>query len=193
MYRQCLLWNDKHKTGCKISVLNGSCWVQDIFLNGILRKPWKIQTRHRPWPCTVKFRGLVRCCNTNPFVHSFLLRFVPGPWSPCSASCGPGTQTREVKCQVLLSFTNTEVDLPEEECGRDRPQRQRPCSLGPCGGARTGSTLGLQYPRIELYRWDYRGFSTCSASCATGEVWFLMWPHSGLTLSWKTRNIKIFL
>lgn len=95
--------------------------------------------------------------------------FVPGPWSSCSASCGPGTQTREVKCQVLLSFTNTEVDLPEEECGRDRPQRQRPCSLGPCGGARTGSTLGLQYPRIELYRWDYRGFSTCSASCATGK------------------------
>ncbi|XP_055010314.1 ADAMTS-like protein 3 [Boleophthalmus pectinirostris] len=95
--------------------------------------------------------------------------FVPGPWSPCSTSCGPGVQTRELKCQVFLSFTKTEVDLPEEECGGERPQRQRPCSSGPCGDSKTGAALGSLSFRTELYSWDYRGFTDCSASCATGK------------------------
>ncbi|XP_055088517.1 ADAMTS-like protein 3 [Periophthalmus magnuspinnatus] len=93
--------------------------------------------------------------------------FVPGPWSRCSAPCGPGVQTRELKCQVLLFFTKTEVDLPEEECGGERPQRQRACTLGPC--SRTGASQGPLHPRTELHTWDYRGFSDCSASCATGK------------------------
>ncbi|XP_069567566.1 ADAMTS-like protein 3 isoform X1 [Brachyistius frenatus] len=100
--------------------------------------------------------------------------FVPGPWSPCSATCGPGRQTREVRCQVLLSFTKTEVDLPEGECGEDRPQLERPCSRGPCTTV-TGVSSGLQdhdAPFIlaeELHTWDYRGFTGCSATCAAGK------------------------
>lgn len=104
-----------------------------------------------------------------------VFRFVPGPWSPCSATCGPGRQTREVKCQVLLSFTKTEVDLPEEECGEDRPQLERACNQGICTRV-PGVSSGLHdhgNPYIqteELHSWDYRGFTACSATCAAGEV-----------------------
>ncbi|GLD66982.1 ADAMTS-like protein 3 isoform X1, partial [Lates japonicus] len=100
--------------------------------------------------------------------------FVPGPWSPCSAPCGPGRQTRVVKCQVMLSFTKTEVDLPEEECGKDRPQLERPCNQGPCTQV-PGISSGLQAHRApyiqmeEMYSWDYRSFTACSATCAAGK------------------------
>ncbi|XP_042343191.1 ADAMTS-like protein 3 [Plectropomus leopardus] len=103
-----------------------------------------------------------------------VFRFVPGPWSPCSTTCGPGKQTREVKCRVLLSFTKTEVDLPEEECGEDRPQLERPCIQGPCTKVPSISA-GLQEQGApntqtgEVYSWDYRGFTTCSATCAAGK------------------------
>ncbi|KAF7643719.1 hypothetical protein LDENG_00234890 [Lucifuga dentata] len=100
--------------------------------------------------------------------------FVPGPWSPCSATCGPGRQTREVKCRVLLSFTKTEVDLPEEECNEDRPILQRPCSGGPCPRV-PGISSELQDhgdPYIqtqEVHYWDYKDFTACSATCAAGK------------------------
>ncbi|XP_076583561.1 ADAMTS-like protein 3 isoform X4 [Chaetodon auriga] len=100
--------------------------------------------------------------------------FIPGPWSPCTTSCGLGRQTRQVKCRVLLSFTKTEVDLPEEECGEDRPQLERPCNQGPCTKL-SGISSGLEgqgTPYIqtkELYSWGYRGFTACSATCAGGK------------------------
>ncbi|XP_031702131.1 ADAMTS-like protein 1 isoform X1 [Anarrhichthys ocellatus] len=100
--------------------------------------------------------------------------FVPGPWSACSNTCGPGRQNREVKCQVLLSFTKTEVDLPEEECGEERPHLERPCNHGPCtkvpgisSGLQEHESLNMQTK--ELYSWDYRSFTVCSATCAAGK------------------------
>uniref|UniRef100_A0A673Z7D6 ADAMTS like 3 n=1 Tax=Salmo trutta TaxID=8032 RepID=A0A673Z7D6_SALTR len=99
---------------------------------------------------------------------------IPGPWSPCSVTCGLGKQTRELKCRVLLSFTQTEVDLPEEECGEERPELERPCDGGACTLG-PGFSPDLQDPQgphtqgEEPHHWDYRGFSGCSASCATGE------------------------
>ncbi|XP_029949702.1 ADAMTS-like protein 3 [Salarias fasciatus] len=96
--------------------------------------------------------------------------FVPGPWSSCSTTCGPGRQNREVKCQVLLSFTKTEVDLPEEECGEDRPSVERPCSRGPCGPVADLEQRGAAFSTTkESYVWDYRGFAACSATCAAGK------------------------
>lgn len=106
---------------------------------------------------------------------SSVIRFIPGPWSPCTTTCGLGRQSRQVKCRVLLSFTKTEVDLPEEECGEDRPQLERPCNQGPCTKV-SGISSGLEDhgdPYIqtqELYSWAHRGFTACSATCAGGEA-----------------------
>lgn len=118
-------------------------------------------------------------CNLTQFAESsslcVLSRLIPGPWSPCSVTCGLGKQTRELKCRVLLSFTQTEVDLPEEECGEERPQLERPCDGGACTLG-PGFSPDLQDPQgphtqgEEPHHWDYRGFSGCSASCATGEM-----------------------
>ncbi|GAA6229837.1 ADAMTS-like protein 3 isoform X1 [Lates japonicus] len=74
----------------------------------------------------------------------------------------------------MLSFTKTEVDLPEEECGKDRPQLERPCNQGPCTQV-PGISSGLQAHRApyiqmeEMYSWDYRSFTACSATCAAGK------------------------
>uniref|UniRef100_A0AAY4BE05 ADAMTS-like 3 n=1 Tax=Denticeps clupeoides TaxID=299321 RepID=A0AAY4BE05_9TELE len=64
-------------------------------------------------------------------------RFVVGPWSQCSATCGSGLMTRLVKCRVLLSFTQTEVDLPDEECRGEKPPQQRPCMTAHCDVSKT--------------------------------------------------------
>ncbi|CAL8350668.1 unnamed protein product [Merluccius merluccius] len=100
-----------------------------------------------------------------------LVQVNPGPWTPCSATCGPGRQSRKLKCKVLLSFTQTEVELPDEECGGggDRPPLERPCNMGPCDG---GLSPPGGLPRVlgdELHHWDYRGFTACSATCAAGK------------------------
>ncbi|XP_035382800.1 ADAMTS-like protein 3 isoform X2 [Electrophorus electricus] len=98
--------------------------------------------------------------------------FVPGPWSACSMSCGVGLQKRPVRCKVLLSFTQAEVDLPDEECGEQKPPLQRACSLGPCPGAPTSPRWPLEtQPSApqQGYLWQYSSFSACSASCAVGS------------------------
>ncbi|KAG7254433.1 hypothetical protein CRUP_024965 [Coryphaenoides rupestris] len=99
----------------------------------------------------------------------WFLWFIPGPWTPCSATCGPGRQSRELKCKVLLSFTQTEVELPDEECRDDRTPLERPCNVGSCaGGAGPLSPPGGLPGGLgdELHHWDYRGFTACSATCA---------------------------
>ncbi|KAJ8340379.1 hypothetical protein SKAU_G00350120 [Synaphobranchus kaupii] len=96
--------------------------------------------------------------------------FIPGPWSPCSATCGLGHQTREVKCRVLLTFSQTEVDLPEEECGAERPLSERACNPRPCGGTPDlHPPHGPQHHDQRHYDWEYGGFTVCSASCASGK------------------------
>ncbi|XP_062868586.1 ADAMTS-like protein 1 [Trichomycterus rosablanca] len=98
--------------------------------------------------------------------------FVPGPWSSCSVSCGVGLQRRRVKCQVFLSFTRAEVELPEEECGEEKPALRRSCTLPPCPGPPDPLQRHREGPNVPAqtgYVWEYRGFTACSASCAVGE------------------------
>ncbi|XP_026071934.1 ADAMTS-like protein 3 [Carassius auratus] len=98
--------------------------------------------------------------------------FIPGPWSACSVSCGLGVQRRQVKCKVLLSFTQAEVELPEEECDEDKPPLQRTCDSGPCLASPDLSwrlIRAQEIPDQHGYVWEYMGFTPCSASCAVGK------------------------
>lgn len=99
------------------------------------------------------------------------LRFIPEPWSACSTTCGPGTQVREVRCRVLLTFTQTETELPEEECEGPRPPTERPCLLEACDQSPVSGELGgpLQEKDSEMtYDWEYAGFTPCTATCLGG-------------------------
>uniref|UniRef100_A0A8C1U9U8 ADAMTS-like 3 n=1 Tax=Cyprinus carpio TaxID=7962 RepID=A0A8C1U9U8_CYPCA len=98
--------------------------------------------------------------------------FIPGPWSSCSVSCGLGVQRRQVKCKVLLSFTQAEVELPDEECDEDKPPLQRTCDSGPCLASPDSSWRPLrahEIPDQHGYVWENMGSTPCSASCAVGK------------------------
>ncbi|XP_038659917.1 ADAMTS-like protein 1 isoform X2 [Scyliorhinus canicula] len=101
--------------------------------------------------------------------------FIPQPWSSCSKTCGAGEQNRKVKCQVLLSFSQSIEDLPDDECEGAKPQTQQACYTGPCSGETVEydfEEADLQFPNLkdvdELYDWHYEGFTECSESCAGG-------------------------
>ncbi|XP_041841021.1 ADAMTS-like protein 1 isoform X3 [Melanotaenia boesemani] len=102
--------------------------------------------------------------------------FISGPWQPCSRTCGIGTQQRTIKCQVLLSFSQTVADLPDDECEGDKPSSSQPCYRTPCSGelghggeSREGEEEeGKMLQREELHDWEYEGFTECSESCGGG-------------------------
>ncbi|XP_047464396.1 ADAMTS-like protein 1 isoform X2 [Mugil cephalus] len=107
--------------------------------------------------------------------------FVPGPWQPCSRTCGAGTQRRTVKCQVLLSFSQTIADLPDDECEGDMPATSQPCYRTPCSGVlgqggedkeheeeEDEQEKGKTLQKEELHDWEYEGFTECSESCGGG-------------------------
>ncbi|XP_023155729.2 ADAMTS-like protein 1 isoform X2 [Amphiprion ocellaris] len=106
--------------------------------------------------------------------------FIPGPWQPCSRTCGAGTQQRTVKCQVLLSFSQTVADLPDDECEEVKPATSQPCYRTPCSGVSGRGGDGKQeeeeeeedegktLQREELHDWEYEGFTECSESCGGG-------------------------
>ncbi|RLW05202.1 hypothetical protein DV515_00005306, partial [Chloebia gouldiae] len=102
-------------------------------------------------------------------------RFIPEAWSSCSVTCGVGSQMRLVKCQVLLSFSQSVADLPIDECEGPKPVSQRACYSGPCSGEAAEYTLeeaqllsGSLQELDELYDWEYEGFTECSESCGGG-------------------------
>uniref|UniRef100_I3JQ76 ADAMTS like 1 n=1 Tax=Oreochromis niloticus TaxID=8128 RepID=I3JQ76_ORENI len=104
--------------------------------------------------------------------------FIPGPWQPCSRTCGAGTQHRTVKCQVLLSFSQTIVDVPDDECEGVKPATSQPCYSSPCSVdlGEAGQSKeeeeeeekGRTLQREELHDWEYEGFTQCSESCGGG-------------------------
>lgn len=117
-------------------------------------------------------------------------RFIPEDWSACSVTCGAGVQVRLVKCQVLLSFSQSVADLPIDECEGPKPVSERACYGGPCNGE-TAEEADLIFRGSqdfdELYDWEYEGFTECSEACGGGEfnlqfLSFPCFPHTGL---WK--------
>ncbi|XP_060473503.2 ADAMTS-like protein 3 [Panthera onca] len=97
--------------------------------------------------------------------------FIPEPWSACSTTCGPGVQVREVKCRVLLTFTQTETELPEEECEGPQLPTERPCLLNPCdeSPASRQPDASPQEDSTMTYHWEYAGFTPCTATCLGGH------------------------
>ncbi|KAH0620007.1 hypothetical protein JD844_014500 [Phrynosoma platyrhinos] len=97
--------------------------------------------------------------------------FIPGPWSPCSASCGHGIQVREVKCRIYLAFTQTEVELPDEECEEPKMVTERSCHMESCDGDPVPFIPDFSPPEDTgdvIYDWEYIGFTPCSATCIGG-------------------------
>ncbi|XP_066491516.1 ADAMTS-like protein 3 [Tiliqua scincoides] len=96
--------------------------------------------------------------------------FLPEPWSPCSASCGHGVQVREVKCRIYLAFTQTEMELPDEECEESKPPTERSCYLESCDGDSVPyiSEFSHSEDADVIYDWEYIGFTPCSATCIGG-------------------------
>ena len=77
-----------------------------------------------------------------------------GEWGSCSKTCGPGHQTRAVRCLHQKSGR----DMKEDKCGKKNESlARRPCVLGSC-------------PSWEVGRW-----SECSVLCGIGiserEYW----------------------
>ncbi|XP_043953639.1 ADAMTS-like protein 1 isoform X1 [Gambusia affinis] len=98
--------------------------------------------------------------------------FIPGRWQPCSRTCGAGTQQRTVKCQVLLSFSQTVADLPDDECEGEKPILVQPCYRKPCSGelGHGDENREEEEPRSggDVLDWEYEGFTECSESCGGG-------------------------
>lgn len=103
-------------------------------------------------------------------------RFIPEAWSACSVTCGMGIQVRLVKCQVLLSFSQSLADLPIDECEGSKPTSERACYGGPCneetgeyGPEEMALLDGGSQDFDELFDWEAEGFTECSESCGGGE------------------------
>uniref|UniRef100_A0A8C9R190 Thrombospondin type 1 domain containing 4 n=1 Tax=Scleropages formosus TaxID=113540 RepID=A0A8C9R190_SCLFO len=89
-----------------------------------------------------------RACDNRPCEDR--IEWFAGPWSQCSAECGPGTQQRELVC--LTKTDGAFSVLPLYECSSlERPPHQRSCQLRPCGA-----------------RWYHTEWSACSRTCEGG-------------------------
>ncbi|CAB1351344.1 unnamed protein product [Coregonus sp. 'balchen'] len=83
-------------------------------------------------------------------------------------TCGAGTQRRAVKCQILLSFSQSVTDLPDDECEGPKPPESQPCYRTPCPGLEGQEEEDGSPQKEELHDWEYEGFTECSESCGGG-------------------------
>ncbi|XP_027945697.1 papilin isoform X1 [Eumetopias jubatus] len=90
-----------------------------------------------------------RPCSTHPCPQT--KRWKTGPWSPCSASCGGGSQSRSVYC-VSSDGAGVQEAAEEAECAGlpGKPPTTRACHLQRCAA------------------WRAEPWGECSVSCGAG-------------------------
>lgn len=81
---------------------------------------------------------------------------------------------------MLLSFSQTIVDVPDDECEGVKPATSQPCYSSPCSVdlGEAGQSKeeeeeeekGRTLQREELHDWEYEGFTQCSESCGGGMI-----------------------
>ncbi|XP_017284203.1 thrombospondin type-1 domain-containing protein 4 [Kryptolebias marmoratus] len=87
-------------------------------------------------------------CNNGPCENR--IEWFTGPWSQCSAECGPGSQQRSVVC--LMKSDEGVTAMPPYECSSlNRPLSQQSCNLKACGA-----------------KWYHTDWSACSKTCERG-------------------------
>ncbi|XP_013881562.1 thrombospondin type-1 domain-containing protein 4 isoform X2 [Austrofundulus limnaeus] len=87
-------------------------------------------------------------CNNGPCENR--IEWFTGPWSQCSAECGPGSQQRSVVC--LMKSDEGITVMPPYECSSlNRPLSQQSCNLKACGA-----------------KWYHTDWSACSKTCERG-------------------------
>ncbi|XP_006884852.1 PREDICTED: papilin [Elephantulus edwardii] len=88
-------------------------------------------------------------CNPQPCPQT--KRWQTGPWSPCSVSCGGGSQSRSVYCVSALG-SGTEEAADEAECAGlpGKPPTMRACNLQRCSA------------------WHAEPWGECSVTCGSG-------------------------
>uniref|UniRef100_A0ACB8E5N7 Uncharacterized protein n=1 Tax=Sphaerodactylus townsendi TaxID=933632 RepID=A0ACB8E5N7_9SAUR len=128
------------------------------------------RTSFRNWrPDSVKDSLGRRSC------HGTARRRLPergGSWIGAQeiSQLGLPTKVREVKCRIYLAFTQTEVELPDEECEEPKPPTERSCHLELCDGDPAPPSLGFSHSEEAdvVGDWEYVGFTPCSATCDGG-------------------------
>uniref|UniRef100_A0A8D3CL15 A disintegrin and metalloproteinase with thrombospondin motifs 2-like n=1 Tax=Scophthalmus maximus TaxID=52904 RepID=A0A8D3CL15_SCOMX len=87
-----------------------------------------------------------------------------GPWTPCSVSCGNGTQERQVACSSPGGSTGN--------CSLPRPITTRSCQAPPCSGQRCRGDRSVFCRMEALSRYcsipGYR--QMCCKSCSEGNL-----------------------
>lgn len=75
-----------------------------------------------------------------------------------------------MKCRILLAFTQTEVELPEEECEEVKPPTERVCHQASCDSDAVPFAPEFSHAAdgSVIYDWEYIGFTPCSATCLGG-------------------------
>ncbi|XP_034240301.1 protein madd-4-like [Thrips palmi] len=103
--------------------------------------------------------------------------FLPGPWSPCSATCGEGWQHREVHCRVYLEGTKARARIDDRECPGPKPPDKQTCSGPPC--------ISTMTKRFVVGEWG-----PCSVTCGEGVQHREVYCRLFLELSRGTTTLK---
>ncbi|XP_045216235.2 ADAMTS-like protein 1 isoform X1 [Mercenaria mercenaria] len=104
-----------------------------------------------------------RICNVKPCPQRWEL----GDYGECSATCGGGQMSRNVKCIQEYAQGPTILNLPDFMCSQPVPDRVSPCNTIDCPG-----------------QWFVGNWSECSVTCGLGV-------RARLPLCQKIRNEKL--